>query len=360
MQKGKRSQSFIQFLLRRLIYALVSFFLITMVLYGGVMLIPAEARAQLYWPIVKGERFGSENLTKTIIRDHHLNDPAPIQYAYWLKSLFDGTWGYSPSLHEDVLPALQRRTPVTLELALYSLLVAIPLGLWSGLRAGWQPRRPFDLIFRGCAYVGLSMPPFILAMLLIAVFYAQLRWFPPGRLDDVLAMQLVKGSFQNVTGMITIDALLNARMDVFVNALRHLVMPVFTLALYHWATLGRIARTMIMDESRKDYLMAARGRGITEGSLIRNHALPAILAPSLTGIALSAASIVTGVYVVEVMFNLPGISNVIVGAMSFQPDAPAVLGFSVYTVILVIVLMLVLDILQALVDPRVRAETLQS
>jgi ABC-type dipeptide/oligopeptide/nickel transport system permease component len=158
----------------------------------------------------------------------------------------------------------------------------------------------------------------------------------------------------------TIDGLLNGRLDVFVDALRHLVLPVFTLSIYHWATLGRVARRMIMDERNKEYLIAAKGRGISERDLIWKHALRSILAPSLTGIALSAASIVTGVYVVEVIFLLNGISNVIVVAMSIQPDAPAVLGFAVYSVILIITLMLILDILQVLVDPRMREETLQA
>lgn len=358
--RGPTSQPFLEFLLRRIVYAALSFVVITMVLYGAVMLVPAEARAQLYIPKGKGGERISANFVRVMIREHHLDDPYPIQYGYWLKGMLDGTWGFSPTLQEEVLPALLRRTPVTLELALYSLLFFIPLGLWSGLMAGWRPGGIFDSVFRGAAFLSLSMPPFILAMILMAIFYAKLSWFPPGRLDIMLDMQLARESFRAYTGMMTIDGILNGRLDVTANAFKHLVLPVFTLSIFHWATLGRIARTMIIGERRKEYLLAAKARGISEREVLGKHALRSILAPSLTGIALSAASIVTGVYVVEVIFLMNGISNVVVAAMSTQPDAPAVLGFAVYSVIIIIGLMFMLDILQVAVDPRVRAEALKA
>jgi peptide/nickel transport system permease protein len=322
------------------------------------MLVPAEARAQLYIP--KGKGRISQNFIPVMIREHHLDDPFPIQYGYWMGSLLAGTWGYSPTLQDDVLHALVQRTPATMELALYALLVFIPLGLRSGLRAGWTPGKASDIAFRALAFLGLSMPPVILAMLLITVFYARLRWFPIGRLDTLLSLQIAGGGFHAYTGMMTIDSLLNDRLDIFVDAVKHLVLPVLTLSVYHWATLGRITRAMIIGERQKEYLLAARGRGIPESKVIWRHALRSILAPSLTGIALSATSILTGAYVVEIIFGLNGISDVIVRATTAQPDAPAVLGFSVYSVILIITLMLILDLLQVVVDPRVREETLRS
>jgi ABC-type dipeptide/oligopeptide/nickel transport system permease component len=358
LESGSHSATFLQFIIRRLFYAVFAFFVITLVLYGAILLIPPEARAQLYIP--KGRGRISENFIPVVIKDHHLNDPLPIQYGYWMQALLAGTWGYSPTLDDDVLDALLQRTPATLELALYSLLIFIPLGLWSGVRAGWAPGKASDLGFRGLAFLGLSMPPVILAMLLMTVFYAQLHWFPPGRVATLLSLQMAKEGFRAYTGMITIDSILNGRFDVLLDAAKHLVLPVLTLSVYQWATLGRISRAMIMGERRKEYLLAAKGRGVAEGKLIWRHAFRNVLAPSLTGMALSAASILTGVYVVEIIFDLNGISGVIVAATTSQPDAAAVLGFSVYSVIIIITLMLVLDVLQVLVDPRVREETLKS
>lgn len=351
---------FLQFLIRRLFFALASLIVITMVLYGGVMLTPPEARAQLYIPKGKGGERVSENYIASVIKTHHLDEPYLVQYGYWVESLLEGTWGYSPTLKENVLEALLRRTPPTLELTLYSLLVFVPLGLGSGLIAGWKPRSGFDRAFRSLAYLSASMPPFILALLLLSVFYVRLNWFAPGRLDILLELNLAREGYRAYTNLLTIDSLLNGRFDIFLNALRHLAMPVMTLVIFHWATLGRITRAMVIGERRKEYLLAAKGRGISERKVIWKHALRSILAPSLTGIALSAAGIVTGVMVVEVIFSIHGVSFVIVQAMSSQPDAPAALGFAVYSVIMVISLMFFLDVLQALFDPRVREETLKS
>ncbi|MFN8411898.1 MAG: ABC transporter permease [Anaerolineales bacterium] len=240
-----------------------------------------------------------------------------------------------------------------------SLLLLIPLGLMGGLLSGWRPKGKFDIGFRGLAFLGTSMPSFILSMILLSIFYVKLDWFPPGRVDVTTELAMSRSGFIEYTGAYLIDSLLNKRIDVFFVVLRHLAMPVFTLSFYHWAILGRITRATIINERNKDYITSARARGVKEKRLVWRHALRAVLAPSLTTIALSAASIATGVFVVEIIYNFPGVSQVIVIAMSSFPDAPAALGFAVYSVIMVLGLMLSLDFLQALADPRIRDEVLK-
>jgi peptide/nickel transport system permease protein len=350
---------FLQFIIRRLLYALLSMIVITMVLYAGFMLTPPEARARLYVPPGKGGERVSEQYIQNIIDANHLNESYLTQYVYWVKSLLTSTWGYSPTLHEEVLPSLLHRTPATLELAFCSLLLLIPLGLASGLFSGWRPRSGFDIVFRSFAFLGTSMPSFILSMILISIFYIKLGWFPPGRLDVATELDMARSGFVEYTGAMIIDSLLNQRFDILLTTLRHLAMPVFTLSIYHWATLGRVTRSTILNERGKEYITAARARGVNERALIWRHALRAILAPSLTTMVLSAASIATGVFVIEIIYNLTGVSQVIVVAMSSTPDAPATLGFAVYSVIMVLGLMLILDALQALVDPRVRDEVMK-
>ncbi|MCL4529888.1 MAG: ABC transporter permease [Chloroflexi bacterium] len=347
---------FFQFIIRRLFFAFVSLVVITMLLFGGVMLTPPLARAQLYLPPGRGGERATQNLLNTYISKYHLADPYLVQYMYWVSSLFTDSWGYSPTLREYVLPSLLHRTPATLELALYSLLLLIPLGLASGLMAGWRNRGWFDRVFRFLAFLGTSMPPFILALMLIAIFYVKLGWFAPGRLGILIGLDVAKATFHNYTGFLTVDSLLNGRFDIFVDALRHLAMPVLTLSIFHWATLGRITRATVIGERRKDYIVAAKARGVGEASLMWRHALRAILAPSLTTMLLTAASIVTGVFVAEIIYNINGVSQVIVIAMNNVPDMTAALGFSVYSIIMVIGLMFILDVLQALFDPRIRDE----
>jgi peptide/nickel transport system permease protein len=297
---------------------------------------------------------------ESIIERYHLRDPFLVQYGYWVRSLFDGTWGYSPSMNEFVLPALVKRTPITMELAIYSLLFLIPLGLVSGVISGWKRSGAFDRLFRSVAFISTSTPSFILALVLLSVFYVQLDWFAPGRISFNYSMEISKETFHQLTGMLTIDSLLNSRPDIFWDACKHLAMPVFTLSLYHWATLGRIARTSMLGERGKEYIISARARGLSERRVVWRHAFRNMLSPALTSIALSATSIISGVFVIEIIFNFNGISKIIVSAMSGVPDAPAALGFAVYSVLMVLILMFVLDVLQAILDPRIREGVLKS
>lgn len=354
---------FLQFVIRRLVAVPISLVIITMLLYAGVMLTPPEARATLYIPPNMNPNMTEEQFRRfqeTIIRRYHLRDPYLVQYGYWVRSLFDGTWGHSPTLNEPVLPALLRRTPVTLELALYSLLFLVPLGLISGVLAGWRRSGVFDRVFRSLAFLGTSTPSFILALVLLSVFYINLDWFAPQRIGVMYGLEINRDTFRNFTGMLTIDSVLNGRWDIFVDAWRHLVMPIFTLSLYHWATLGRISRSTTIAERNKEYILSARARGLNERRVIWRHAFRNMLSPSITSIALSATSIVTGVFVAEIIYNFKGVSAVIVSAMGGVPDAPAALGFAVYSAIVVLTLMFILDVLLAIIDPRVREGVLKS
>lgn len=352
---------FLQFVIRRFMAVPISLGIITMVLYGGVMLSPPEARASLYMP-ENMQNFTPErlrNLQEIIIERYHLRDPYLVQYSLWARALFEGSWGFSPTLNEEVLPALLRRTPATLELAFYSLLLLIPLGLVSGVMAGWRRRGVFDKGFRLAAFLSTSTPPFILAIILLSIFYINLNWFAPGRISVDFRLQTLDESFRSYTGMLTVDGLLNGRFDIMRDAFRHLAMPIFTLGIYHWATLGRVARVSVIDEEKKEYVIAAKARGIREPRIVWKHILRNTLTPSLTSMALSATSVVTGVFVAEIIYDINGISTIILSAMSGVPDAPAALGFAIYSVIMTLLLMFILDILQAMFDPRVREGVLR-
>jgi peptide/nickel transport system permease protein len=353
---------FLQYVIRRFLAIPVSLLIITMVLYAGVMLTPPEARATLYYPPNLGHMTEEQlhRYNERLIERYHLRAPFPVQYGIWAQSLLNGTWGYSPSMRMSVLQALLRRTPATLELAFYSLLIFIPLGLASGVISGWKPYLLGDNLFRAVAFVGLTVPPFILALFFLSLFYVKLGWFAPERIGYSFASEISKGTYHVVTGFLTVDALLNRRFDIFLDALRHLAMPVITLSLYNWAVLGRVTRATILEQRNKEFIISARARGLTERRVIWKHAFRSILAPSLTAIGLSAATILTGAFIVEIIYSLHGVSEVLKQSMSGVPDAPAALGFAVYSVIMVLTLMFIIDVLQAIFDPRIREEVLKS
>lgn len=359
-RKGNNMPPLLRFMLHRLFFAITSFLVITALLYAGIMLTPPETRAILYLP--KGGRMTEEQIQRMIariIKQKGLDKPYPVQYFSWLGSLLQGTWGYSPTLQEDVLATLLRRTPATVELALYSVLLFMPLGVIFGVLAAVNAHRGRDHVIQVGAFIATATPTFILGLFLISVFYAGLRWFPPGRVGLAIGTVINEDTFRQYTGLLTVDGLLNGRLDVTLDALRHLALPVFTLSLYHWATLQRIARAAMLDEFSKDYLVAVRARGIPRRREVWRHALRNVLSPVLTSSMLSAASLLTGVFVVEIIYNFPGVSAVITSAVALIPDAPAAVGFAVYSILAVLFIMLVLDVLQAWLDPRYREGILE-
>jgi peptide/nickel transport system permease protein len=351
----------LKFVVRRLIAIPITLVIITAVLYGIVMLAPVETRAQLYFP-PRTRPFMPAHIYRNhlnrIIEEHGLNDPYPVQYVRWASRMVRGEWGWSPIMRTEVLPAILHRTPATAELTFYSLLLLVPMGLASGVMAGTRNDRLPDHGFRLIAYVATSIPPFILGLVLLSIFYVGLHWFPPDRLDIGTSIDLNDTNFKNITGLLTLDGLLNSRLDISLEALRHLVLPVVTLSLTHWATLGRVTRASMVEEMNKEYVVAARARGLLNRSVIWRHALLNAAPPALASTALAAASLVTGVFVVEAIFSFRGVSELITRGMSVTPDAPLAMGFAVYSVLVVLLLMFVLDVLQALINPRIREEVI--
>jgi peptide/nickel transport system permease protein len=346
----------LKFFIRRLGVVLATLLVITAVIYGTVLLAPIESRAQLYMSSNIREGLDPDIYQRyldRIIREHGMDDPYPLQYVRWLGLLIQGDWCWSPMLRADVLDALLERTPATIELTLYSLLTFLPLGLLSGAIAGWKHGRAAD---RGCrlfAYVATSIPPFILGLVLLSILYVGLHWFMPGYLSIDESMVVRSDSFRTYTGLITVDSLLNGRIYVFWDAVRHLAMPVLTLSLFHWATLGRVTRASIIEETNKGYVTAAHARGVPDRRVLWRHAVPNVLVPSLTTSALSAATLITGVYVIELVFHWPGVSRLIT-TITWRPDVALATGFAMYSVLAVLAIMILLDIVQVIVDPRLR------
>ncbi len=356
--------SLLTFLLKRLILIPVTLVLVTAVLYSFIYTIPAEERAALYFP-PRIPRIQSEaqyqNFINDIIREKGLNDSFPEQYLRWVSGIVQGDWGWSPTFNAPVLDLLKLRTSATLELTFYSLLTLIPLGLISGVITGWRPGKSVDTLFRMTAFFGTSIPPFILGLFLLSIFYVGLGWFSPGR-TGFFELSMSTSTFQHFTGFLTVDGVLNGRTDITIDAFRRLVLPVFTLSLAHWATLGRVTRVSIMNEAGKEYLLSARARGLLRRSVVWRHAFRNVLAPALTTSYLSITTLITGVFVIEIIFDYKGVSELIAKGISGSqfigfiniPDTPLAMGFAVYSALLVVPIMLLLDVVKAAVDPRIR------
>ncbi len=350
---------FLKFIGSRIMYLLGTLVLSTIFLYGMfVWFLPPETRAAAYLPPWGGGRGNIENRIEATIEDHGLRDPFPVQYIRWAIGLLQGDWGVSSEMNDEVLDILLIRTPATAELLIFSVLIFVPLGLVSGVVAGWKQGQATDHGFRLTAFISTSIPPFVLGLMLLAVFYVGVNWFPPGRLSQTFKAVVSSPDFKTYTHLLVIDGALNWRFDIALDAVRHMILPAFTLSLTYWATLGRVTRAVMIDELNEDYVITARGKGLRNEQVVWRHAFRNSLVPGLNSIALSAAMFMTNAIIIEVVFGYPGISKPLTQSFNgWTPDVNMAMGFAVYSMLFVLPLMFALDIAQAIVDPRIREGT---
>ncbi len=358
-RKGRIQQAipFLGYLLGRVLAAFVTFLIVTAVVYAISLLVPADDRARLYLPErLRYEDAGAIRLyLDKAIEQYGLDDPFPAQYGRWLGSLARGDWGTSALLRQDVLTVILLRSPATLELTLFAILIYIPLGLLLGAYIAWKQGQLADRIIRTASFAVTAIPPFVMGFVLIAVVYVQMHLLDLSRIGYAEKAIIQGDEFWPLTGLIVFDGMLNLRFDIVWQAIRHLIMPVSTLVAYYLASLILVTRASVTEELQKEYVLLAKGLGLKDSRILFTYALRNAMLPGLTHSALTAAQLVTGVYVVEAIFNWHGISDVLLQSMgSGIPDVSLALGFCVYSVIVVLSIALIIDIGQGLVDPRIR------
>jgi peptide/nickel transport system permease protein len=269
------------FIIRRLLVLPIILFGVSILIFLMLQLLDPIERSALYvrdFPKTEGAIAG-------IIKRYGLDDPLPLQYWHWLIGRTDpvtgdtvggilrGDFGYSRTGREPVIDLLKRRLPVSAELALWSAFPIIAIGVWLGIQAALNHNKFIDQAARIFAILGYSFPTFVFGLLALLIFYAKLGWFPPGRVSTEFSQVILQPGFNQVTKLITIDALLNLRFDIFLDALRHLVLPVITLSYLSWALLLKVTRSSMLEALRQDYVTTARSKGLSENTDISRHVL---------------------------------------------------------------------------------------
>jgi len=345
----------IEFIIRRLLILPIIIFFVTLILFFLLLQLPPEQRVLVYLPSMKPGLTPQEmdDILQMNIERYGLDEPFPVQYTTWLGNILSGDWGYSPTWRQPVLEGLLQRTPASIELALMAMIPSVILALFWGGQAARRHKHLIDHVVRITTFVGWAFPSFILALILINVLYAWLGWFPPERLS-LWAEHLVEAeNYRIYTGMITIDSLLNRNFNLFIDAIRHLILPAFTLAVAQWALLTRIMRSSLLQVLGEDYITTARAKGLSEDKVINRHArLNAVLPVISTG-SVVVSFLISGIVVVEAIFNFEGIGRAAVQAI-LSADIPAVIGFTLFSCIVTVFASLVADLLCGFVDPRTR------
>lgn len=349
------------YIIRRLLLVPLLLFGVTVLIFLMLQLLSPVERSALYVRDIPK----NENAINGIIKQYDLDKPIYIQYWNWLVGKVDsatgvrhggiiyGDFGYSRTASEPVIQLIQERFPNTLDLTLWAIFPVISVGIWLGVQAAVHHNGWIDQAARIFSIIGTSFPTFVFGLLMLMIFYANLRWFPPGRLNDQFNLVVNSDAFRHYTQLLTIDAILNGRFDILFDALKHMVLPILTLSYISWATFVRVTRSSMLETLRMEYVTTARAKGLREHDVINKHARPNAMIPIVTLAGFQVISLLGGVVITETVFNYPGIGAAAASAAS-QLDVVTTLGLAIFNGFILIAANLVVDILYAVVDPRVR------
>ncbi|HSJ53676.1 MAG TPA: ABC transporter permease [Anaerolineae bacterium] len=278
--------------------------------------------------------------------EFHLDEPLHLLLWLILKDAVRGDLGYSYTQKRPVSELISDRLPATIELALgsllFSLLVAIPIGILSAVRQ----HSLLDQFSMAGAFLGTSMPPFWLGIILILFFAVRLHWLPvQGRLDFGVALQ-----YQ--TGFYVIDSLLAGNGPALTSSLKHLILPSVCLGAAVAAVVARVLRSSMVEILRQDYVVLARAKGQSEFLVVMKHALRNALIPTVTVVGLQVGTLLGGNMIVETVFSWPGLGRLVVDAI-FRRDFPLVQGAVMVYAFTFVIANLIVDVLYTYLNPKI-------
>lgn len=316
------------FILRRSLQSIIVLFVMSLIVFVGVNLV-GDPVDMLINP--EADQFEIDR----VIRELGLDRPVTEQYWYFMINAFQGDLGRSFVFGEPAMKLILQRMPATMELALFSLMIAVLFGIPLGIYAGLKPTSKISRTIMASSILGFSMPTFWVGIILIMFFSVHLGWLPSTGRGDVATY------FGITSSIFTLDGL------------SHLFLPAFNLALFKLSSVIRLARAGTREVILQDYIKFARAKGLNEGRIIRVHLLKNIMIPIVTVIGLEFGSLIAFSTVTETVFAWPGMGKLIIDAI-YNLDRPIVVAYLMIIVLIFVTLNLIVDIMYSFLDPRVR------
>ncbi|MBT6415999.1 ABC transporter permease [Candidatus Puniceispirillum sp.] len=316
------------FILRRSLQSIIVLFVMSLIVFVGVNLV-GDPVDMLINP--EADQFEIDR----VIRELGLDRPVTEQYWYFMINAFQGDLGRSFVFGEPAMKLILQRMPATMELALFSLMIAVLFGIPLGVYAGLKPTSKISRTIMASSILGFSMPTFWVGIILIMFFSVHLGWLPSTGRGDVATY------FGITSSIFTLDGL------------SHLFLPAFNLALFKLSSVIRLARAGTREVILQDYIKFARAKGLNEGRIIRVHLLKNIMIPIVTVIGLEFGSLIAFSTVTETVFAWPGMGKLIIDAI-YNLDRPIVVAYLMIIVLIFVTLNLIVDIMYSFLDPRVR------
>ena len=335
----------IEYILRRLAISLLVLIGLSIITFTLSRLIPSDPAALYIGPHPNP---GDLERTREKLG---LNKSIPEQYLYYVRDLLQGDLGDSIASKQPVLKEIGERWPASLELLIVSMTLAVAIGIPLGVISARLQGSFFDVGVRISSIAGVSLPAFWLGLLLQIFFFRNLNVLPlAGRINADLRFT---DPIQLLTGFYLIDSVLTGNWIVFKDALWHIILPAITLAAYPIGLISRMTRATMLEVLAQDYVRTARAYGIPSTFIIYVYALKNAISPTITIIGLTLAYALTGAFFVEIVFNWPGLGLFTVHSL-LNVDYPSIMGITLLGAIGYVFINLVVDLIQAWIDPRIR------
>lgn len=330
-----------KYLARRLIESIPVIIGVSVLVFMLLHLIPGDPATTIL-----GERATPENVAA--LRERlGLTKPLYEQYFIWAGNMLQGDLGYTVRGNIPVADEITSRFPATVELSLAALLIAVIAGVPIGILSAIKRNSIIDTLSMFGALFGVSIPIFVLGLLLIFLLGVELQWLPfVGRLDSSVRIE-------RVTGLHLVDALISGNLSGFKNALEHLILPAITLATIPLAIIARITRSAMLEVLNQDYIRTARAKGLRGRSVIMNHAFRNAMLPVVTIIGLQLGRLLSGAVLTETIYSWPGVGKWLFDSIIAR-DYPIVQSMTLVIALIFIAVNLIVDLLYALIDPRIR------
>lgn len=290
---------------------------------------------------------GPEQVEK-VRKEMGMDKPIWEQYLNYMNRLIHGDLGKSYRTNRMIKDDILRYFPATLELSLVAITLSTFLGINLGILSAYKKNTLLDQISRTFSIFGVSMPIFWLGLLLQIIFYAYLGWLPSsGRID------LMLGPPPKITGLYLVDSICTGNLKMFLNSIKHLILPASSLALTMLAITSRMSRSSLLEVLNEDYIRMARAKGLNEFRVIYKHALKNAMIPTATIIGGQLGWLLGGAFIVETIFSWPGIGTYGVLAI-IELDFPIIMALALLMSVVYVVINLLVDIIYSLLDPRIK------
>ena len=332
----------LRFVVRRLLLLIPILFGVSVLLFFWVRALPGSPAESLL-----GERATPE-LVEAYKERYGLNEPVWRQYLAYMETTFqERDLGISSATHREVTDEISQRFPATVELALAAMLFAVSCGIPLGFIAAKRYNGPLDHGSLFLSLIGISVPIFVLAILLKYVFAVRLAWLPSvGRIDLLIETE-------HPTNFYLLDAIIVREWATFWDVSKHLILPAIALGSIPLAIISRVTRASVLDVQNEDYVRTARAKGMSPGVVDRRHVLRNALLPVTTVIGLQTGLLLSGAILTETVFAFPGMGSWLRDAI-FNRDYPVLQGGILFLALVFVLINLAVDIVYALLNPRIR------